>query len=408
MLVDGGDRRLGLLPYAALAGSTVLVLLASDTGEIARQPLPVSFAVAAVTAGWLSWTRWRRPGAAWFTGLLTLIAALVWTNPLYGFFAWTGYVHVMHALRGRGRLLGAAGVGVCTAMAQVGGAGAVRVPDDWGTLAVVVALNVAIGTAMTVLATRTREHHAQRAEMVRRLAQANDELAAALAENAGLQARLVVQAREAGVRDERQRLAGEIHDVLAQGLTGIVTQLEAAEQADGRPADRRRHLGNARRLARESLAEARRSVRALRPEPLDAATLPDALAGVVDGWSARHGVPAELITTGTARPLLPEIETALLRTAQEALANVARHAGARRVALTLSYLEDLVTLDVHDDGRGFDPAAPRPCADDGGYGLTAMRERVRRIAGTLAVESHPGAGTAVSACVPAIPAGAAA
>jgi signal transduction histidine kinase len=204
------------------------------------------------------------------------------------------------------------------------------------------------------------------------------------------------------VLDERQRMAGEIHDVLAQGLTGIVTQLEAADQAAGRELDRRRHLDTAKHLARESLTEARRSVQALRPQPLAGAPLPEALAEVVDGWAARHGVSAELITTGTAQPLLPEIETTLLRTAQEALANVARHARAGRVALTLSYMEDLVTLDVRDDGAGFDPARPRTEQYEGGYGLAAMRDRVQRIAGTLAVESEPGAGTAISACVPAL------
>ncbi len=105
--------------------------------------------------------------------------------------------------------------------------------------------------------------------------------------------------------------------------------------------------------------------------------------------------------TGAAEPLLPEIEVALLRTAQEALANVAKHAGASRVGLTLSYMEDLVTLDVRDDGTGF---APENLTGEG-FGLTVMRERVRRIAGRLAIESEPGAGTAVSACVPAILAG---
>ena len=105
------------------------------------------------------------------------------------------------------------------------------------------------------------------------------------------------------------------------------------------------------------------------------------------------------------RPLLPEIETTLLRTAQEALANVSRHAGADRVFLTLSYMEDVVTLDVRDDGAGFDPSTP---VKESSYGLAAMRERVLRIAGTLSVESEPGNGTAVSACVPALGLGAAA
>ena len=98
-------------------------------------------------------------------------------------------------------------------------------------------------------------------------------LEATLAENAGLHEQLLTQAREAGILDERQRMAGEIHDTLAQGLTGIITQLQAAEQASGDPAGWRRHVAAATRLARESLSEARRSVQALRPEPLERARL---------------------------------------------------------------------------------------------------------------------------------------
>ena len=127
---------------------------------------------------------------------------------------------------------------------------------------------------------------------------------------------------------------------------------------------------------------------------------------MVARWSERTGTAAELATTGTARSLLADIELALLRTAQEALANVAKHAGASRVRLTLSYMEDLVTLDVRDDGTGFDPVAvPARTADGGGFGLPAMRERLLRVAGSLVVESEPGTGTAVSACVPAVTAG---
>jgi len=133
--------------------------------------------------------------------------------------------------------------------------------------------------------------------------------------------------------------------------------------------------------------------------------LTEALAEVVENWSTTSGVKADLVTTGSARPLLPEIEVTLLRTAQEALANVAKHAHASRVTLTLSYMEDLVTLDVRDDGTGFDVSRSRAETTDGGFGLTAMRERVRRIAGALEVESEPGAGTAISASVPAISAG---
>ncbi|GAA2498445.1 sensor histidine kinase [Winogradskya humida] len=404
------DRLRLIVPYAALAASTVLVVITLDDPEIPHRPFGASLAVSGVTVAWILWfatlhPQWRtrqRLMTVFFIGLSALNALLIWTNPLFGFFAWSVYLYVLYALRGRWRLVGAAGVGVCTAISQMNGFWILGEPGQWGKFAVVLAFNISIGTAMTFLTIATDGHHERRARMLDELSEANRKLAAALEENAGLHAQLLVQAREAGVLDERQRLAGEIHDVLAQGLTGIVTQLEAADQAAERPADWRRHLGAARKLARDSLAEARRSVRAMRPQQLDTAALPEALRELVGDWTTRHGVSAELITTGPARTLLPEIEATLLRTAQEALTNVARHAAAARVALTLSYMEDLVTLDVRDDGTGFDPAVPRPRPDGGGYGLTAMRERVQRIAGTLEIESEPGLGTAISACVPAL------
>jgi signal transduction histidine kinase len=403
------SRRLLLLPYLALAASLVLTLLV-DTG-LPHQSLPVTLVVSGVAAAWMFWfvtlhPRWEsRDGlmVVFFLGLLVLIALLVYCNTLFGFFAWTGYLFSVYALRGRWRLAGAAAVGAVTAVSQGGGFDLIATTPTLLPVFVIIALfNVGVAMTMTFLAIVTNDQSARRQQALGELAATNAKLEAALTENAGLHAQLLTQAREAGVLDERQRMAGEIHDVLAQGLTGIVTQLEAADQAAARPDDWRRHLGAARQLARDSLTEARRSVRALSPRPLADAALPQALAEVVDGWSSINGVTAELITTGTAQPLLPEIETTLLRTAQEALANVARHAGASRVALTLSYMEDLVSLDVRDDGTGFDPAAPRAERFEGGYGLAAMRERVLRIAGTLEVESEPGGGTAISACVPAI------
>jgi signal transduction histidine kinase len=115
-------------------------------------------------------------------------------------------------------------------------------------------------------------------------------------------------------------------------------------------------------------------------------------------------VPAQVTVTGTVRPLSPEAESALLRTAQEALANVAKHAAAMRAGVTLSYMDDEVVLDVRDDGRGFEPhratGAPEPSA---GFGLVAMRQRIEGVGGTLHVESEPGEGTAISARVPAGP-----
>jgi len=190
-------------------------------------------------------------------------------------------------------------------------------------------------------------------------------LEAAMEENAGLHAQLLTQAREAGVLDERQRMAREIHDTLAQGLTGIITQLEATERASRRPEQWRRHLDQARALARDSLTEARRSVQALRPEPLEDAGLPDAIAHMAGRWSETSGVVSSVETTGEPRPLLAELEMTLFRVAQEALANVGKHANASKVGLTLSYMDDTVLLDVRDDGVGF---AAGPGGADGRRG----------------------------------------
>jgi signal transduction histidine kinase len=406
------DQWLMYVPYGALACSTALVPIAGS--DVPHLPYPVIGLLIPVTVAWMLW--WVTLHPAWVADrgkmrlfmvvLVVLVYLLVWGSPLFGFYAWTGYLFTGYALRGRlDRLLGGTSVAVATAVSQAGGFQAIPDQTSWGYLGVLLAFNLVIANAMTFLSTMTDEQSTKRAEMIEQLAEANAKLEAAMRENAGLQAQLLVQAREAGVLDERQRMAGEIHDVLAQGLTGIVTQLEAAAAV---PASWERHVDAAKRLARESLAEARRSVQALRPQPLDGAGLPSALTEVVDGWTELHGVTVSLITTGSPRPLLPEIEATLLRTAQEALANVAKHAAAGRVFLTLSYMEDVVTLDVRDDGAGFDPAVPPAVSADGGYGLAAMRERLLRIAGSLEIESEPGAGTALSACVPAITIGAAA
>jgi signal transduction histidine kinase len=213
-------------------------------------------------------------------------------------------------------------------------------------------------------------------------------------------AELAATARHAGMLEERQRLARELHDTLAQGLTSVVTQLEAAERLlDSEPDQVRHHLDRARESARSGLSEVRRSVRALRPDLLDGASLVDALDHTCRSWSAETGILAQLRTAGQPAPLHPETETTLLRTTQEALANAAKHARATRVTVTLSYLGDTVTLDIDDDGVGFaDP--PRP-PRDGGFGLTGMRERVAAVGGELHVESTPGAGTTIAASVPA-------
>jgi signal transduction histidine kinase len=210
--------------------------------------------------------------------------------------------------------------------------------------------------------------------------------------------------QRAGAEAERSRLAREIHDTLAQGFAGIVTQLQAAELAPDEHG-RRRHTEAALALARDGLSEARRSMQALRPAALEAAKLPEAVAKVARSWSDRTGIPVDLRTEGQDRVLSTDAEVALLRTVQEALANVERHADAQHVALALHYDAQGARLEIRDDGRGFDAAARqangRDVEGDGGFGLVAMRERIESLAGDLVVDSRPGHGTEVRVEVPA-------
>ncbi|WP_026909491.1 sensor histidine kinase [Patulibacter minatonensis] len=352
----------GAIQLALLLISTVLAAATDDPsdGRLAAELGLSALAAVWVLVGW----RWRRPqwsvatpaGTAHFVVLLVLTGALVALSPLYGFFAWTGYLFVVRAAKRRRFLLAVAPVAMISAWSQTGGTAG----DSAGDLAVWVLLavvNTAVAGTVIWFSWVGKEQDEHRRRALADLTVAHAELERSAAENAALQQRLVEQAREAGIQDERGRMAREIHDTLAQGLVGIVTQLEAAEQADERGGDWRRHHRTAVAMAREGLTEARRSVDALRPEALQDARLPDALADVAREWSARHEVRVEVTTTGDARPLRPEVEVTLLRTAQEALANVARHASADRVGLTLSYMGDQVTLDVRDDGVGFDPEA---------------------------------------------------
>jgi signal transduction histidine kinase len=407
--LDAWQRHEGLvnrvLPHILLAISLIVSLLQTTQWR----SLLITAGLSLLAAGWIWWMvtvhpeNTGRPAlmVVYYVGLTVLSALLVVRAPWFGIFAWSGYLQAVH-LPGRAKAAGVAATAVIMGTSQVGGIPGAT-PAALSTWAIIVVINVLLAGVFSFFAWLSEEQSQNRKRTIDELAEANTRLERMMAENTGLHARLLVQAREAGVSEERQRMAREIHDTLAQGLAGVITQVQAAKQAKDRPADRERHLDIAAQLARESLSEARRSVRAIRPEPLENARLPEALADVAAGWTATSGVPAQITTTGTARPMHPEVEVTLLRAAQEALANVAKHAGASRVGLTLSYMEDVVTLDVRDDGAGFTPGHTRK-AGDGGYGLTAMRQRVNRLAGTLEIESEPGAGTAISACVPAIPA----
>ncbi len=236
-------------------------------------------------------------------------------------------------------------------------------------------------------------------------------LEAAQAEAESLQRQLVEAARTTGVAEERARLAREIHDTLAQGFVSVLTQLEAVDDgsSSGMPDQVAERLSRARSIARSSLGEARRSVQALRPVELEAAPLPEAVERVARRWSFDSGVATAVTITGAVVALPPATEVTLLRAVQETLANVARHAQAASVNVTLSFLDDPgpggspaggeVVLDVHDDGRGFCPS-PQDGDDGSGFGLVALRQRVVTAGGAVGIESEAGAGTTVTVRLP--------
>jgi signal transduction histidine kinase len=415
-------RLLAVLPYGLLALNAGLTVVIRRS---VQEPWALDLALCGLAAVWMlclftlvpAWRKRRLVQAVFFPGLIAIMLVLVIRDPWSGFFTFTGYGFALSIPAGRWRLLAVSAVAVLTGTSQATGfAEATRGVAGLLVYIGCVSVNLVLAGAFTWFGWVTDARNERRRLLVNELSETNRRLEATLAENAGLHEQLLTQAREAGVLDERQRMAREIHDTLAQGLAGIITQLQAADQASSDPAERRRHFEAATRLARNSLTEARRSVHALRPEPLERTRLGGALRGVAEHWSALNGVPVQVTTTGTERDLPPQTEFALLRVAQEALANVAKHADATRVGLTLSYMDEEVVLDVRDDGRGFDPACPvqvpvyanaagDPPVPRGGFGLIAMRQRVADLSGTLQVESEPGAGTAISACVSACPAG---
>jgi signal transduction histidine kinase len=360
---------LAITPYVVL-GTLVAFTLGIEWGAWSR--LAPDLALCAGLAVWILvfrslQLRWaERPAAisVFLTGAILFNLVLVLREGYFGFLAIATFTFAFSLAAWPWELLAVGATAVVAGIAQSSSFSRDTVIGVVGTVVVIV-LNITVMCGMSwglQLATRLTER--------------------------------------TGAEAERARLAREIHDTLAQGLAGIVTQLQAAEQASDEAA-RRRHTDAAIGLAREGLAEARRSVTALRPAALDVMRLPEAIAAAASRWTDRTGIPVEVRVEGVDRPLRTDAEVVLLRTAQEALANIERHARAERVTLTLRREPAAARIEIRDDGHGFDPSATRSPSADGGFGLIAMRERIEALAGRLEVESAHGRGTAVRAEVPA-------
>ncbi|MEU3987149.1 sensor histidine kinase [Streptomyces platensis] len=258
-----------------------------------------------------------------------------------------------------------------------------------------IALSVLLGLWIKRVVRQNKEH----AELIEELRQNREQVA-----------RL---SHQAGISAERERLAREIHDTLAQSLTSIISLVEAADaEVEGAPAVARKHLALVGRMAKESLAEARSFVADRTPASLRESSLAQALRRQADGLAAQTGLLARFAVEGDERPLPMAVNVVLLRAAQEAGTNVRKHADARAVDLVLRYGDSHVGLHVTDDGLGFDAAeAERGAAEgaqdgpgggdgDSGFGLRGMAARLAEIGGAMSVVSAPGAGTVVEVTVP--------
>ncbi len=377
--------------YAAALGSTLLMLLDDD------RPAPAWLALL-LTGVWLLW-HWGglrlayRDSDSWderpslrfvvILGDIVLWFVLVNMSPAYYFalFGLFGQVFRHLPLRyGVVAIFILTGSIIYQQMADAGEGFSLSNPMIW--LFLFSALGaIVLGVWITAIIGQST----RRRQLIEQLEATRVELAAA--------------ERREGILEERQRLAREIHDTLAQGFTSIVMNLEAAEQAlPDDPDALQKHLDQARRTARNSLEQARRVVQDLRPNSLEQRSLVDAIERTAGRWREETGIPLTTTTTGEPIPLHPEIEVTLLRATQEALANIRKHAQATAVQLTLSYIDDVVVLDVQDNGVAFDGAVPSPLS--GGYGLQAMRERAEQCGGSVTLESEPGEGTTVVVSIP--------
>ena len=278
------------------------------------------------------------------------------------------------------------------AVLGITGGAIAAIAADRGRLDVPAVVGPLVGAGVAVMITVVYRDLAaqvrQRVLLIEELTAARDELAASQ--------------RRAGILAERERLAREIHDTITQSLNSIVLVLRTARDTDA-TTDRthagalRAHLDTAIAAAGAALTDTRRLVADLAPAELTGRSLPQAMAAIV---AAQTGPPARLHVDGDPVAVPTPVAVALLRGAQETLANVRAHAAARQVDVTLTFLPEAISLDVLDDGVGFDPAAPLGPTTGTGLGLAGLRARAAEVGGDVQIDASPGHGTAVNITVP--------
>ncbi len=374
------------LLYALVLAATVAVVVATAD----RPGRTVALAALAAMVPWYllvgrplmaAGSDAPRRSVVYLAGLVVLFGIADVLVPNTWFLAFALYPHCYHVTTSR-RALATVVVMSCIGAASVGIAAQ-------GHLAGVVS-----GVCLAIFAIGFSVAYGG---YITRIIERSEERAVLIGQLEATRAELARVSRQAGALAERQRLAGEIHDTLAQGFSSILMLIQAADaQVHQAPDTAHAQLALAAQTARENLAEARTLVTGLASAQLQAGTLTDALRRLTERSAAELGISASFHTSGPERPLPAATEVVLLRTGQEALANVRKHAAAAQVAVRLCYAGDRVRLEVTDDGVGFDPAMV-----NGGYGLRGMRVRVAEAGGSVTVESAPGKGTSVLAEVPA-------
>lgn len=368
--VTGLRTGLHLLLVGLTALAAVRVFVADEGDAIAVLALAVVFLLTYALGGWL-----LRPAFTgfWLALLTVEWCALVWLTPEAAYLVFPLFFLYLHGLSPR---LGPASV-IASAILAVIGIGAHDRFTVGGVVGPLVAalVAIAIGLGYRALYLESRERQRLIDELLE------------------TQRQLTTSEHDKGVLSERTRLAGEIHDTVAQGLSSIQMLLHAAERSD--PAGPGiEHIRLARDTAAENLAEARRFVRELTPPGLADAGLPAALNRLD---SAQMGVSVRV--DGPVRALPMPIQTALLRIAQGALGNVQKHAGTDAATIALTFLGEGVRLEVSDAGIGFDPATLSDEAAADSFGFSVMRRRMRELGGTLTVRSALGEGVRVVAAI---------
>ncbi|HMM96429.1 MAG: sensor histidine kinase [Micrococcales bacterium] len=372
--------------FAVVWGAAVVVSLLDDPGTFGRWPTLLLLGVIAVAYVAVGVRGLRQDDGSGLTYQLVAWSALLavqWVDP--GTESWMLFFVLYPQMWAMLRVRLAAS-GTLLTLAAFGTLRFVQSGFDRTTLGPILItslISLGVSMALGIFINRIVQEAQSRAETI-------DELRST-------QARLAAVERDRGVQVERERISREIHDTLAQGFTSVVTLTRAADAAlaRGDVETARERLSLVERTAVDNLAEARLIVAELTPGHLQSRTLVEAMQRLGDAVSSETGLRTEVSVDGEPAPLGGVAEVVLLRTAQEALSNVRRHAAAGRVAVGLAYEPERVVLTVCDDGRGFDPTA-----DPGGFGLDGVRARAAEVGGEVALTSAPGSGTTLRLEVP--------